>query len=104
LTKDEGEALPGRLSCKNRGYLEKLMNGENLISKMHQYFEFLAKSSKNSEGLWTSPYIDAWGLGLLVTHAVPAITKSGKYVIRPFFNKLVYETVDVRNTDFREKK
>ncbi|XP_064625749.1 voltage-dependent calcium channel subunit alpha-2/delta-2-like isoform X2 [Lineus longissimus] len=80
LTKDEGEAFPGRLACNNRGYLEKLMNGENLISKMHQYFEFLAKSSKNSEGLWTSPYIDAWGLGLMVTHAVPAITKNGKTI------------------------
>ena len=29
----------------------------------------------NSEGLWTSPYLDEWGLGLMVTYVVPAISQ-----------------------------
>ncbi|XP_074641618.1 voltage-dependent calcium channel subunit alpha-2/delta-2-like [Tubulanus polymorphus] len=77
LTKDDGEVFPGRLACANRGSLRKLENGENLITQMHNYFGYLSQSSKNFHGLWTSPYLDAWGLGLMVTHAVPAISKDG---------------------------
>lgn len=49
---------------------------------MHDYFDFLSLNAKNSEGLWTSPYLDAWGLGLMVTHAIPCISKAdGKWVL-----------------------
>ncbi|CAH1773823.1 unnamed protein product [Owenia fusiformis] len=75
LTVEDGELFPGKLACKHRGSMVKLTSGENLISKMADYFHFLAKNSKNSLALWTSPYIDAFGLGLMVTHAVPAISK-----------------------------
>ena len=62
--------------------MKKLMTGENLISKMNNYFDFLGRSVKKSEGLWTSPYLDAWGLGLMVTHAIPCISKvNGRYVL-----------------------
>ena len=55
--------------------MKKLVTGENLISQMRNYFDFLSLNAKNSEGLWTSPYLDAWGLGLMVTHAIPCISK-----------------------------
>ncbi len=51
------------------------MTGENLISQMSNYFDFLGTNVKKSEGLWTSPYLDAWGLGLMVTHAIPCISQ-----------------------------
>jgi len=75
LVVDDGEAFPGRLACGHRGSFRKLINGENLLSQMSNYFEFLSGNSKNSNGLWTSPYLDAWGLGLLVTHAIPCLSK-----------------------------
>ena len=75
LTQDDGELFPGKLACDHRGSMKKLMSGENLISEMMNYFDFLARNAKNSEGLWTSPYLDAWGLGLMVTHAIPCISK-----------------------------
>ncbi len=75
LTQDEGEEFPGRLACRHRGSLKKLMTGENLISQMSNYFDFLGSNVKKSEGLWTSPYLDAWGLGLMVTHAIPCISQ-----------------------------
>ncbi|KAJ8032799.1 Voltage-dependent calcium channel subunit alpha-2/delta-2 [Holothuria leucospilota] len=75
MTIDKGEELPGRLACKNNGSLHKLDDGENLISQMSNYFEFLSKNTFNKEPLWTAPYLDAWGLGLMVTVAIPAISK-----------------------------
>ena len=81
LTIDNGELFPGNLSCSNQGSMTKLMSGENLISKMRNYFDFLSSNARNSEQLWTSPYLDAWGLGLMVTHAVPVISKkTGRWV------------------------
>ena len=50
-------------------------SGENLITQMHSYFNFLAGSAQNRKGLWTSPYLDAFGLGLMVTHAIPCISE-----------------------------
>ena len=42
---------------------------------MNNYFDFLSSNAKSTEPLWTSPYLDAWGLGLMVTYAVPVISK-----------------------------
>jgi len=76
LTIDDGEQLPGHLACDNAGSFRKLEDGENLISKMSNYYEFLSSSTYTQEhGLWTSPYIDSGGLGLTVTYAVPAVSK-----------------------------
>ena len=60
--------------------MRKLTSGENLISEMSNYFEFLSSNAVNRDGgLWTSPYLDAWGLGLLITHTIPCFTKDGRY-------------------------
>ena len=75
LTIDDGEVFPGRLACDHRGSMKKLTSGENLISEMSNYFDFLSSNAKNTEGLWTSPYLDAWGLGLMVTYVVACISK-----------------------------
>ena len=74
LTVDDGEQFPGQLSCHHRGSMKKLLHGEDLISQMGNYFDFLSSNAKNSEGLWTSPYLDDWGLGLMVTYAMPCIS------------------------------
>ncbi|ELU06451.1 hypothetical protein CAPTEDRAFT_215114 [Capitella teleta] len=74
LTVDEGEQFPGHLSCHHRGSLKKLNHGENLISQMGNYFDFLSRNARNSKGLWTAPYLDDWGLGLMVTYAMPCIS------------------------------
>jgi voltage-dependent calcium channel alpha-2/delta-3 len=79
LTIDDGEQFPGYLACNNEGSFKKLDDGENLISKMSNYYEFLSSSSYTKEhGLWTSPYIDNGGLGLTITYAVPVISKINK--------------------------
>ena len=82
LTIDDGEQLPGFLASENDGSYRKLADGENLISKMNNYYEFLSSSTYTQEhGLWTSPYIDSGGLGLTITYAVPAVSKVDKKLI-----------------------
>jgi voltage-dependent calcium channel alpha-2/delta-3 len=66
LAIDDGEMFPGKIACQNQGSFKKLTDGENLISKMSNYYEFLSSSTYSKEqGLWTSPYIDSGGLGFL---------------------------------------
>ncbi|XP_071807181.1 voltage-dependent calcium channel subunit alpha-2/delta-3-like [Asterias amurensis] len=79
-TIDDGENFPGHLACKNRGYFKKLTDGENLIGKMRDYFNFLSSNSqKTTQGKWTAPYIDAFGLKQMVTHAIPVLSdRTGK--------------------------
>ena len=48
-----------------------LTDGENLINKMFNYFDYLSKASLSINGSWTSQYIDQWGLGVMLTYAIP---------------------------------
>ncbi|KAJ7333705.1 hypothetical protein OS493_015788 [Desmophyllum pertusum] len=76
LTADNGEEFPGKLSCDNQGYMKKLTDEENIISQMQDYYSFLASNTISvSNVTWTSPYLDASGLGLMVTVAMPVISK-----------------------------
>ena len=49
---------------------------------MSNYFHFLSSNAMADTGLWTSPYLDAGGLGVVVTHTIPIISNKNKeYVI-----------------------
>lgn len=74
LIKEDAEEFPGRLACSHRGSLVKLNNGQNLIFQMRNYFDFLSSSALNTKAMWTSPYLDAWGLGIMVTYTIPVIS------------------------------
>ncbi|BFY99384.1 hypothetical protein BsWGS_02424 [Bradybaena similaris] len=81
LIVEDAEIFPGTLACDHYGSMLKLETGENLITQMSNYFEFLSTSAVMENALWTSPYLDAWGLGLMITHAVPVTSKkTGKYI------------------------
>ncbi|OWA52215.1 putative Voltage-dependent calcium channel subunit alpha-2/delta-2 [Hypsibius exemplaris] len=75
LTVDDGEIFPGKLSCMNDGVMVRLSDGEDLINKMRPYFDYLSQRTMEWDGLWTAPYLDAWGLGVAITYAVPAVSK-----------------------------
>ncbi|XP_021339819.1 uncharacterized protein LOC110441044 [Mizuhopecten yessoensis] len=80
LIKDPEESFPGTLACSHRGSLVKLMTGQSLISQMNNYFEFLFGNAKSTTAFWTSPYLDAWDLGIMVTHAIPVMSSDGKNI------------------------
>ena len=76
LTIDNGEEFPGKLACDNRGYMKKLTDSEDIITQMQDYYSFLASNTISvSNVTWTSPYLDASGLGLMVTGAIPVNSK-----------------------------
>ena len=63
-----------KLACENDGHFTILNDGENLINKMFTYFDYLSKASLSNNGSWTSQYIDQWGLGVMLTYAIPVIS------------------------------
>ncbi|XP_005108179.1 voltage-dependent calcium channel subunit alpha-2/delta-2 [Aplysia californica] len=81
LIVEDAEMFPGTLACDHNGSMLKLLTGENLITQMYNYFEFLSAIAATENALWTAPYLDSWGLGLMITHAVPVTSaKTGKYI------------------------
>jgi hypothetical protein len=77
LTNDKsGEEFPGKLACDNNGYMKKLVESENIITQMQDYYSFLASNTISINNVtWTSPYLDASGLGLMVTVAIPVTSR-----------------------------
>ena len=76
MTVNDGEEFPGKLACENSGFMKKLTDSEDIISQMQDYFSFLASNTIGiSNTTWTAPYVDALGLGLMVTVAVPATSR-----------------------------
>ncbi|XP_070196192.1 voltage-dependent calcium channel subunit alpha-2/delta-2-like [Littorina saxatilis] len=81
LIVEDAEIFPGKLACDHNGSMKKLLTGENLISQMSNYYEFLSSNAVTAYGLWTSPYLDSWGLGLMLTYSIPITSKvTGKYI------------------------
>ena len=88
---EDAEIFPGKLACDHHGHMKKLLTGENLISQMSNYYEFLSSNSVTAYGLWTSPYLDSWGLGLMLTYAIPITSKvTGKSVNFYHSSVLIY--------------
>jgi hypothetical protein len=55
--------------------MKKIVEGTNLISQMHDYYDFLTANTQSTSNItWSPPYLDALGLGLMVTAAVPVVT------------------------------
>ncbi|GFO18775.1 voltage-dependent calcium channel subunit alpha-2/delta-2-like [Plakobranchus ocellatus] len=101
LIVEDAEKFPGQLACDHNGSMKKLLTGENLITQMANYFEFLSEIAITSNtvmrktkreapekestfaenALWTAPYLDSWGLNLMITYAVPVTSKlTGKFI------------------------
>ena len=81
-----------------------LTNGEDLINKMRPYFDYLSQRTMEWEGLWTAPYLDAWGLGVAITYAVPAVSKiTGRQVQINFVVKIIMVIASTISTSRNEK-
>jgi hypothetical protein len=80
---DDGEEFPGKLACDNGGFMKKVVESSNLISQMQDYYDFLTANTQSTSDIkWSPPYLDALGLGLMVTAAVPVVTN--RYVFLVF--------------------
>ncbi|KAJ1551443.1 hypothetical protein HK096_011013 [Nowakowskiella sp. JEL0078] len=64
-----GNAELKNLACANKGVWTKINQGEDPFISMSSYFKFLALGNKNNDVIWTTPYQDDFGLGLVSTAA-----------------------------------
>ena len=96
LTVNDGEEFPGKLACENDGFMKKLVDSEDIISQMQDYFSFLASNTISiSNTTWTAPYVDALGLGLMVTVAIPVQSKiTNKWVLLTRIVEMMKSIVD----------
>ncbi|XP_074648904.1 uncharacterized protein LOC141904238 [Tubulanus polymorphus] len=69
LTNAQNIALLSELACSGGGLFIPVTKHDNdVIKQMSNYFEYLVDSSGIlNETMWTSPYLDKSGLGLIVT-------------------------------------
>uniref|UniRef100_A0A6B2L1C9 VWFA domain-containing protein n=1 Tax=Arcella intermedia TaxID=1963864 RepID=A0A6B2L1C9_9EUKA len=62
--------LPKAIACANNGVWAQINDGGDLSSQMGNYYNYLASSIINrTRAVWTEPYVDASGAGLVVTVA-----------------------------------
>ncbi len=59
------------LTCLRNGFVEAVANQEQLSDKMTNYFNFLTYGITRRDVVWTEPYMDNSGLGLMITAALP---------------------------------
>ena len=68
--------LPRQIACANNGVWSRISDGQDPLSEMSQYYQFLATGIASSAARWTAPYIDSFGLGQMVTAAIPVYDRS----------------------------
>jgi hypothetical protein len=66
---------PRAIACANEGLWASV--GDDPLAEMSQYFEFLATGVAQNAVRWTAPYVDAFGLGWMVTAAIAVYDRSG---------------------------
>jgi len=83
LGRESDRIVPRNISCSNNGVWKFINDGGDLISQMSTYFETIALGTDREVVSWTEPYIDAFGMGEMVTAAVTA------YETTPFGKKII---------------
>ena len=69
------------VACAGRGSRQRI--DTNRIGAIRDqamgYFDYLEQSTRPNSVIWTAPYVDAFGLGELVTIARPVIIENNRY-------------------------
>ena len=78
LPKDRTYAA--EVACAGNGAREELNNERRgaIRDQSMGYFDYLEQSTRSEEVIWTSPYVDNFGLGLILTLGRPVITPDGR--------------------------
>ena len=66
----------GHLACDGGGLLLTVPRDADVYQSIQPYFEFVRDTTHPKRAVWTSPYLDKHGLGLMMTVSVPVISKS----------------------------
>uniref|UniRef100_A0A7S1W0M4 VWFA domain-containing protein n=1 Tax=Neobodo designis TaxID=312471 RepID=A0A7S1W0M4_NEODS len=71
------DTIPQAIACAHQGVWAKIADGVDPLTKMRSYFQFLASGISGSSVRWTSVYEDAFGMGQMVTAALPVYDTTG---------------------------
>jgi voltage-dependent calcium channel alpha-2/delta-3 len=66
------------IACQHNGAYTFINDGGNLRTKMQSYYKVFGATA-NRELFWTAPYLDASGLGMMVTAALPTYDTSQEF-------------------------
>ena len=79
------QSRPRSLACEHRGVWTHIGNNDNVADKLVAYSEFLQFATVDDTVRWSSPYLDAFGLGYTVTAArtitAPALDGTSEPVV-----------------------
>eukprot|EP00672_Neobodo_designis_P025499 CAMPEP_0174838838 /NCGR_PEP_ID=MMETSP1114-20130205/7659_1 /TAXON_ID=312471 /ORGANISM="Neobodo designis, Strain CCAP 1951/1" /LENGTH=591 /DNA_ID=CAMNT_0016072949 /DNA_START=56 /DNA_END=1831 /DNA_ORIENTATION=+ len=70
-------AKPQAIACANDGMWDSIASGVDPLTRMRGYFQYIAAGVNSSVARWTSVYEDAFGLGQMVTAALPVYDSLG---------------------------
>jgi hypothetical protein len=68
---DADTAVTKRMACMGNGIWQPITSSSDLLSQMSSYFKFLASLRGENEPRWSAKYVDASGLGEMVTVSAP---------------------------------
>lgn len=69
MSSDADDLIPKRIACENNGVWARIGDGQDPLHKMAAYYQFLASGIDSDVVRWTTPYVDAFGLGNVVSAA-----------------------------------
>ena len=58
-----------KIACRTGGVYRGVKDNEDAALAIRMYYEGLAKSFRRDETVWSEPYLDSMGLGLVTTAA-----------------------------------
>ena len=77
MTREADDAIPRQLACANNGAWSFIGPNTNTFDALNSYYLYFA-SGRTELPIWVEPYVDAGGLGLLTTVAIPFFAKGSE--------------------------
>lgn len=71
------DSLPRQIACRNDGSWSSLGEKDDPIVKLQSYSRFLAAAYRVRKPVWTDPYEDAFGLGMITSVTKPFYSSGG---------------------------
>eukprot|EP00761_Pharyngomonas_kirbyi_P010550 gb/GECH01010570.1/.p1 GENE.gb/GECH01010570.1/~~gb/GECH01010570.1/.p1 ORF type:complete len:1003 (+),score=253.65 gb/GECH01010570.1/:1-3009(+) len=75
LGADADQDIPRKVACDNQGIFFSIQDNASLRTQMGEYYRYFALGINTESTLWTAPYFDVNGLGLILTVALPVYDK-----------------------------